>query len=110
MRKLLLNFVARPKFPPNGSHPVFSDDGRPGVLQRVGSAAGNMDPFLQLTCLYKNLSYSNSLRCMSCHCLSSVSPSKFSLKMFGIYQLSYIFILITTISIVIPFMLSNLSF
>ncbi|TKW17051.1 hypothetical protein SEVIR_5G340400v4 [Setaria viridis] len=41
VRKLLLNFVARPKFPPNGSHPVFSDDGRPGVLQRVGSAAAN---------------------------------------------------------------------
>ncbi|CAO2182735.1 unnamed protein product [Urochloa humidicola] len=41
VRKLLLNFVTRPKFPPNGSHPVFSDDGRPGVLQRVGSAAAN---------------------------------------------------------------------
>jgi dymeclin len=48
VRKLLLNFVTRPKFPQNGSHPVFSDDGRPGVLQRVGSAAGNVDPFLQL--------------------------------------------------------------
>ncbi|CAO2166574.1 unnamed protein product [Urochloa humidicola] len=41
VRKLLLNFVTRPKFPPNSSHPVFSDDGRPGVLQRVGSAAAN---------------------------------------------------------------------
>ncbi|PAN28238.1 hypothetical protein PAHAL_5G139500 [Panicum hallii] len=41
VRKLLLNFVTRPKFPQNGSHPVFSDDGRPGVLQRVGSAAAN---------------------------------------------------------------------
>ncbi|OEL23641.1 Dymeclin [Dichanthelium oligosanthes] len=41
VQKLLLNFVTRPKFPQNGSHPVFSDDGRPGVLQRVGSAAAN---------------------------------------------------------------------
>jgi len=44
VQKLLLNFVTRPKIPLNASHPVFSDDGRPGVLQRVGSAAGNVDP------------------------------------------------------------------
>ena len=56
VRKLLLNFVTRPKFPQNGSHPVFSDDGRPGVLQRVGSAAGNVDSFLQLI-VNKNKSY-----------------------------------------------------
>ncbi|KAJ1285622.1 hypothetical protein BS78_03G292700 [Paspalum vaginatum] len=41
VQKLLLNFVMRPKIPLNGSHPVFSDDGRPGVLQRVGSVAAN---------------------------------------------------------------------
>ncbi|KAL6845239.1 hypothetical protein ACP4OV_024734 [Aristida adscensionis] len=41
VQKLLLNFVTRPKIPLNGSHPVSSDDGRPGVLQRVGSAAAN---------------------------------------------------------------------
>ncbi|AQL00133.1 dyggve-melchior-clausen syndrome protein [Zea mays] len=41
VQKLLLNFVTRPKIPLNASHPVFSDDGRPGVLQRVGSAAAN---------------------------------------------------------------------
>lgn len=51
VQKLLLNVVTRPKFPTDGSHPVFSDDGRPGVLQRVGTAAGNVDPFVQLTCL-----------------------------------------------------------
>lgn len=45
VQKLLLNFVTRPKFPLNGQNPVFSDDGRPGVLQRVGSAAGKVDPF-----------------------------------------------------------------
>ena len=44
VQKLLLNFVTRPKISLNASHPVFSDDGRPGVLQRVGSAAGNVDP------------------------------------------------------------------
>ncbi|KAK3162092.1 hypothetical protein QOZ80_1BG0085270 [Eleusine coracana subsp. coracana] len=42
VQKLLQNFVTRPKFPLNGQHPVFSDDGRPGVLQRVGSAAANI--------------------------------------------------------------------
>ncbi|KAM3332872.1 hypothetical protein ACQJBY_028165 [Aegilops geniculata] len=41
VQKLLLNFVRRPQIPSNGSHPVFSDDGGPGVLQRVGSAAAN---------------------------------------------------------------------
>nr|CAB3474419.1 unnamed protein product [Digitaria exilis] len=41
VQKLLLNVITRPKFPTNGSHPVFSDDGRPGVLQRVGTAAAN---------------------------------------------------------------------
>ncbi|ONM37476.1 dyggve-melchior-clausen syndrome protein [Zea mays] len=42
VQKLLLNFVTRPKLPLNASHPVFSDDARPGVLQRVGSAAANV--------------------------------------------------------------------
>uniref|UniRef100_A0A0E0JPB8 Dymeclin n=1 Tax=Oryza punctata TaxID=4537 RepID=A0A0E0JPB8_ORYPU len=41
VQKLLLNFVKRPRIPLNGSHPAFSDDGGPGVLQRVGSAAAN---------------------------------------------------------------------
>jgi hypothetical protein len=45
VQKLLLNFVRRPQIPLNGSHPVFSDDGGPGVLQRVGSAAGNAGSF-----------------------------------------------------------------
>jgi hypothetical protein len=42
VRRLLLNFVTRPHVPLNGSsYPIFSDNGEPGVLQRVGSAAGN---------------------------------------------------------------------
>ncbi|KAL5222506.1 hypothetical protein ABZP36_027219 [Zizania latifolia] len=41
VQKLLLNFVKRPQIPLNGSHPVFSEDGGPGVLQRVSSAAAN---------------------------------------------------------------------
>ncbi|KAF3332410.1 Dyggve-Melchior-Clausen syndrome protein [Carex littledalei] len=41
VRRLLLNFITRPHVPFNGSsYPVFSDNGEPGVLQRVGSAAG----------------------------------------------------------------------
>lgn len=43
VQKLLLNFVKRPRIPLNSSHPAFSDDGGPGVLQRVGSVAGNVD-------------------------------------------------------------------
>lgn len=42
VRRLLLNFITRPHVPFNGSsYPIFSDNGEPGVLQRVGSAAGN---------------------------------------------------------------------
>jgi hypothetical protein len=41
VQKLLLNFVKRPRIPLNSSHPAFSDDGGPGVLQRVGSVAAN---------------------------------------------------------------------
>ncbi|KAF3334314.1 Dyggve-Melchior-Clausen syndrome protein [Carex littledalei] len=40
VRRLLLNFITRPHVPFNGSsYPIFSDNGEPGVLQRVGSAA-----------------------------------------------------------------------
>lgn len=84
VQKLLLNFVARPKVPLNGSHPVFSEDGRSGVLQRVGSAAGNVDPFLHYI-VSKNLSY--YIVIMMCHlnALRNLSPSKFSLNIFRIY-------------------------
>ncbi|XP_045086665.1 uncharacterized protein [Aegilops tauschii subsp. strangulata] len=51
VQKLLLNFVRRPQIPSNGSHPVFSDDGGPGVMQRVGSAAGNAGYIFHRTCL-----------------------------------------------------------
>jgi len=92
VQKLLLNFVTRPKIPLNASHPVFSDDGRPGVLQRVGSAAGNVDPFLQHYCFYKFelLYYLHDV----CHVnvLRNMSPSKFSLNIFRICQQSFSFL------------------
>lgn len=41
VRRLLLNFITRPRIPFNStSYPVYSDGNQPGVLQRVGSAAG----------------------------------------------------------------------
>ncbi|KAK1289593.1 hypothetical protein QJS10_CPB18g01227 [Acorus calamus] len=40
VRRLLLNYIARPRIPYNNSvYPIFSDGSQPGVLQRVGSAA-----------------------------------------------------------------------
>jgi dymeclin len=48
VQNLLLNFVTRPKFPADGQHPVFSDDDRPSVLQRVSSAAGKTETFFVL--------------------------------------------------------------
>lgn len=41
VRKLLLNYITRPQFPSNiASYAIFSEGNQPGVLQRVGSAAG----------------------------------------------------------------------
>lgn len=43
VRRLLLNYIARPQFPSNSaSYAIFAKDSHPGVLQKVGSAAGNM--------------------------------------------------------------------
>ncbi|KAF6173382.1 hypothetical protein GIB67_027077 [Kingdonia uniflora] len=44
VRKLLLNYITRPKIPFNGaSYSIFSEGGgQPGVLQKVGSAAANL--------------------------------------------------------------------
>ncbi|KAJ9154263.1 hypothetical protein P3X46_027618 [Hevea brasiliensis] len=40
VRRLLLNYIVRPRIPLNStSYPVFSEGSQPGVLQRVGSAA-----------------------------------------------------------------------
>ncbi|KAF2290167.1 hypothetical protein GH714_003820 [Hevea brasiliensis] len=40
VRRLLLNYIMRPRIPLNStSYPVFSEGSQPGVLQRVGSAA-----------------------------------------------------------------------
>ena len=41
VRRLLLNYINRPRIPLNGvSYSIFSEEHQPGVLQRVGSAAG----------------------------------------------------------------------
>lgn len=43
VRRLLLNYIARPQFPSTtASYAIFADGNQPGVLQRVGSAAGNI--------------------------------------------------------------------
>ncbi|KAG1347709.1 putative Dymeclin [Cocos nucifera] len=42
VRRLLLNFINRPRIPFNGSsYPIISEGSQAGVLQRVGSAAAN---------------------------------------------------------------------
>ena len=41
VRKLLANYITRPRFALNAaSYDIFSEGNQPGVLQRVGSAAG----------------------------------------------------------------------
>lgn len=46
VRRLLLNFITRPRIPfTSTAYPVYSVGNQPGVLQRVGSAAG-MYPFI----------------------------------------------------------------
>lgn len=41
VRRLLLNFITRPRIPFNdSSYSIFSEESGPGVLQKVGSAAG----------------------------------------------------------------------
>lgn len=50
VRKLLLNYISRPRIPLNStSYSYFSEGGQSGVLHRVGSAAGMLifvSPFL----------------------------------------------------------------
>lgn len=41
VRRLLLNYIAQPPFPATASYAIFAEGNQPGVLQRVGSAAGN---------------------------------------------------------------------
>ncbi|XP_058105313.1 uncharacterized protein LOC131248852 [Magnolia sinica] len=42
VRRLLLNYITRPRVPLNGSaYPIFSEGSQPGVLQKVGSAAAS---------------------------------------------------------------------
>ncbi|XXG42184.1 hypothetical protein AAC387_Pa01g2518 [Persea americana] len=42
VRRLLLNYITRPRIPSNGvAFPIFSEESQPGVLQKVGSAAAN---------------------------------------------------------------------
>ena len=42
VRRLLLNYIMRPRVPSSSaaSYSIFSEESQPGVLQRVGSAAG----------------------------------------------------------------------
>lgn len=40
VRKLLLNYMMRPKFSNGVPYTIYSEGNQPGVLQRVGSAAG----------------------------------------------------------------------
>lgn len=41
VRRLLLNYITRPRISVNSSsYSIFSEENQPGVLQRVGSAAG----------------------------------------------------------------------
>ena len=43
IRKLLLNYITRPQFLSNSAPlTIFSEGNQPGVLQRVGSAAGTV--------------------------------------------------------------------
>ncbi|GMI95964.1 hypothetical protein like AT1G04200 [Hibiscus trionum] len=44
VRRLLLNYIMRPRLPSNGAaaYSIFSEESQPGVLQRVGSAAANL--------------------------------------------------------------------
>lgn len=47
VRRLLLNYITRPRIPSNGvAFPIFSEESQPGVLQKVGSAAGKAPAFL----------------------------------------------------------------
>lgn len=46
VRRLLLNYITRPQVPLNAaSYSVFSEEGQPGVLQKVGSAAGKVSMY-----------------------------------------------------------------
>lgn len=42
VRKLLLNYMMRPRFSNSGTYTIYSEGNQPGVLQRVGSAAANI--------------------------------------------------------------------
>ena len=67
VRRLLLNFITRPRIPFSGTgYPVYSDGNQPGVLQRVGSAAGMVVssfyacPFISVIYLLSITSYLSS--------------------------------------------------
>lgn len=61
VRRLLLNYIIRPRIPLNSaSFPVFSEGSQPGVFQRVGSAAGMV--FLLVLSILINL----CLFCLFC--------------------------------------------
>lgn len=51
VRKLLLNYMMRPKFSNGVPYTIYSEGNQPGVLQRVGSAAG-MLTWIQLIWIF----------------------------------------------------------
>lgn len=67
VRRLLLNYMARPQFPyTTASYAIFTEGNQPGVLQRVGSAAGN------ITFIFIYLCYSEQLD-STCKSLFNIS-------------------------------------
>ncbi|KAJ6897505.1 hypothetical protein NC652_024335 [Populus alba x Populus x berolinensis] len=58
VRRLLLNYIIRPRIPYNStSYPVFSGGSQPGVLQRVSSAADRSDDSATSDSLSKGKTY-----------------------------------------------------
>ena len=75
LRRLLFNFIMRPRVPFNGSnYPVFPEGSQPGVLQRVSSAAGmvisSFSVYFQIL-LMSFHSSQNTVPLEKLHCLHS---------------------------------------
>lgn len=73
VRRLLVNYITRPQFPSNiASYAIIAEDSHPGVLQRVGSAAGNVVvKFINLCKRFKSQAFIDILH-FSTNVLSSL--------------------------------------